>query len=58
LAGSKVRVGMKATGNFRWFRRLPGELGHEALLGDPSTIHASIPRRQKTTKREAGHIEL
>jgi len=26
LAGSQVRVGMEATGNFRWFRRLLGEL--------------------------------
>jgi transposase len=36
LAGRQVRVGMEATGNFRWFRRLLGELGHEALLGDPA----------------------
>ena len=56
LAGSQVRVGMEATGNFRWFRRLLGELGHEALLGDPSAIHAANPRKQKTDKRDARHI--
>jgi transposase len=47
---------MEATGNFRWFRRLLGELGHEALLGDPAKIHASVVRKQKTDKRNARHI--
>jgi len=56
LCGRQVRIGMEATGNFRWFRRLMGELGHEVLLGDPSAIHASIPRRQQTDKRDARHI--
>jgi transposase len=32
------------------------ELGHEFLLGDPSAIHASNPRRQKTDKRDARHL--
>jgi len=35
--------GLEATGNYRWFRRLLAELGHEMLLGDPSAIHASEP---------------
>jgi transposase len=56
LAAGPVRVGMEATGNFRWFRRLLGELGHEALLGDPSRIRASMVRKQKTDKRDARHI--
>jgi transposase len=56
LAGRQVRVGMEATGNFRWFRRLMKELGHEVLLGDASAIRASSPRRQKTDKRDARHI--
>ena len=56
LAGRKVRIGVEATGNFRWFRRLIDELGHEFLLGDPSQIRASNPRRQKTDKRDARHI--
>src|SRR5450759_5796083 len=56
LAGSQVRVGMEATGNFRWFRRLLGQLGHEALLGDPAKIRAASVRKQKTDKRDARHI--
>jgi transposase len=51
-----VRIGVEATGNFRWFRQLLNELGHEFLLGDPSEIRASNPRRQKTDKRDARHI--
>lgn len=51
-----VRIGMEATGNYRWFRRLLGELGHEVLLGDPARIRASMVRKQKTDKRDARHI--
>jgi transposase len=56
LGGAQVRMGVEATSNFRWFRRLLNELGHEFLLGDPSEIRASNPRRQKTDKRDARHI--
>jgi transposase len=56
LSGTEVRVGMEATGSYRWFRRLLAELGQEMLLGDPSAIHATIPRRQQTDKRDARHI--
>ena len=56
LAGRQVRIGLEATGNFAWFRRMLGELGEEMLLGNPSAIHASNPRRQKTDKRDARHI--
>jgi hypothetical protein len=56
LAGRQVRVGAEATGNFRWFRQLMQELGHEFLLGDASAIRAACPRRQKTDKRDARHI--
>ncbi len=56
LAGKPVRIGLEATGNYRWFRCLLAELGHEMLLGDPSAIHATIPRRQQTDKRDARHI--
>jgi transposase len=56
LAGRQVHIGLEATGNYRWFRRLLAELGHEMLLGDPSAIHASNPRKQKTDKRDARHI--
>ena len=56
LAGKKVRIGVEATGNFRWFRQLINELGYEFLLGDPSAIRAASPRKQKTDKRDARHI--
>ena len=56
LAGRAVRIGLEATGNYRWFRGLLAELGQEMLLGDPSAIHATIPRRQQTDKRDARHI--
>jgi transposase len=56
LAGRQVRIGVEATGNFRWFRRLINELGYEFLLGDPSAIRAANPRQQKTDKRDARHI--
>jgi transposase len=56
LAGQPVRIGLEATGNYRWFRSLLAELGQEMLLGDPSAIHATIPRRQQTDKRDARHI--
>ena len=56
LCGMPVRVGVEATGNFRWFRRLLDELGHELVVGDAAAIRASDPRRQKTDKRDARHI--
>src|ERR1035437_2909634 len=56
LPRGQVRIGMEATGNYRWFRRLLGELGQEVLLGDPAAIRASAVRRQKTDKRDAKHI--
>jgi transposase len=56
LLGKQVRIGLEATGNFLWFRRLIQELGFAFLLGNPSAIHAANPRRQKTDKRDARHI--
>jgi transposase len=56
LVGKPVRIGLEATGNYHWFRRLLSELGDEMLLGDASAIHATIPRRQQTDKRDARHI--
>lgn len=56
LAGRQVRVGVEATGNDRWFRKLLSELGYELLIGDASAIHASQPREQRTDKRDARHI--
>lgn len=57
LAGRRVRVGMEATGNDRWFRKLlSGEPCHQLLIGDASAIHAAAPRQQRTDKRDARHI--
>jgi transposase len=56
LAGRKVVVGLEATGNDGWFRKLVGECGHELLVGDASAIHAAAPREQRTDKRDARHI--
>jgi len=56
LAGKGVRIGMEATGSYRWFRRLLSELGHEMVLGNASQIRASCVRKQKTDKRDARHI--
>lgn len=56
LAGRPLHIGLEATGNYGWFRRLLAELDQPMLLGDPSAIHASIPRKQQTDKRDARHI--
>jgi transposase len=56
LAGQGARIGVEATGNYRWFLRLMQELGHEVLVGDATQIRASNPRKQKTDKRDARHI--
>ena len=56
LAGRQVRVGVEATGNDRWFRRLVMDAGYELQVGDASAIHASQPREQRTDKRDARHI--
>jgi hypothetical protein len=56
MVRGQVRIGMEATGNFRWFWSLLGELGHEVPLGNPSAIRASAPRRQKMDKLDARHI--
>jgi transposase len=56
LSPGQVRIGMEATGSYRWFRRLIGELGQEILLGNPAAIRASVVRKQKTDKQDARHI--
>jgi transposase len=56
LGGQTVRIGVEATGNFRWFQRLLSSLGHQLLLGHPSEIRACSPRKQKTDKRDARNI--
>lgn len=51
-----VRVGIEATGNSAWFERLLAELGHELWRGDAAKIRAWYGRKQKTERRDAGHI--
>jgi transposase len=49
-------VGMETVGNSRWFELLLEQLGHELWIGDAAQIRASYVRRQKTDRRDAGHI--
>ena len=49
-------IGMEATGNSQWFVELVEDLGHAVWVGDAAQIRASYVRRQKTDKRDAGHI--
>jgi transposase len=51
-----VLVGMESVGNTLWFERLMEQLGHELWIGDAAQIRASYVRRQKTDRRDAGHI--
>jgi len=49
-------VGIEACGNSEWFRELLQRLGHEVWVGDAAEIRASCVRKQKTDRRDAGHI--
>ena len=49
-------IGMEATGNAQWFVELVEDLGHALWIGDAAQIRASYVRKQKTDKRDAGHI--
>jgi transposase len=51
--GIRVRVGMEATGNSRWFERLLAELGFELSIGDPAEIKAKRVKKQKTDRKGA-----
>ena len=53
LVGEQVRVGMEATGCFRWFQRLLTELGEELWVGDAARIRAAAAHKAKTDKRDA-----
>lgn len=56
LHDQAVRVGMEASGHSLWFERLLAELGYELWTGDPARIRAAEVRKQKTDRRDAGHI--
>lgn len=51
--GQKVRVGMEASGQARWFERLLAELQFELWIGDAAEIRSKRVRKQKTDRRDA-----
>jgi transposase len=54
--GGKVRVGMEASGQARWFERLLAELKIELWIGDAAEIRAKRVRKKKTDREDARHI--
>jgi transposase len=54
--GSPALIGIEACGNSQWFIELLERLGHLVWVGDAAQIRASYVRRQKTDRRDAGHI--
>lgn len=53
---ARALIGIEACGNSQWFIDLLERLGHEVWVGDAAKIRASYVRRQKTDRRDAGHI--
>ena len=51
--GMKVRVGMEASGQARWFERLLAELNFELWIGDAAEIQSKRVRKQKTDREDA-----
>ena len=49
--GTKVRVGIEATGYARWFERLLAELGVELWIGDAAEIGPSESASKRPTAR-------
>ncbi|MGA8223544.1 MAG: IS110 family transposase [Candidatus Acidiferrales bacterium] len=49
----KVRVGMEASGQARWFERLLAELNFELWIGDAAEIRSKRVRKQKTDRQDA-----
>jgi transposase len=49
-------VGVESCGNSQWFLELLERLGHQVWVGDAAQIRASYVRKQKTDRRDAGHI--
>jgi transposase len=51
--GVKVRLGMEASGQARWFERLLAELNFELGIGDAAEIRTRRVRKQKTDRQDA-----
>ncbi len=49
-------IGIEACGNSQRFIELAEQLGHLVWVGDAAQIRASFVRKQKTDRRDAGHI--
>lgn len=49
-------IGIEACENSQWWIELVERLGHVVWVGDAAQIRASYVRRQKTDRRDAGHI--
>jgi transposase len=56
VQAKKVRVGMEASGQARWFERLLGERNIELWIGDATEIARKRERKQKTDRQDAQHI--
>jgi transposase len=56
LRGRDVLVGIEACGYTHWFEQMLEQMGHRYQIGDAAAIRASYVRRQKTDRRDAGHI--
>jgi transposase len=56
VQGMKVRVGMEASGQARWFERVLAELNIELWVGDATEIARKRERKQKTDRQDAQHI--
>jgi transposase len=56
LRGQEVLVGVEACGYTQWFEQMLEGMGHRFQMGDAAAIRASYVRRQKTDRRDAGHI--
>lgn len=54
--GKEVLVGIEACGYTQWFEQMLEGMGHRFQIGDAAAIRASYVRRQKTDRRDAGHI--
>ena len=54
--GEKLRVGMEASGQARWFERLLAELNVELWIVDAAEIRAKRVRKKKTDREDARHI--
>ena len=56
LEGREVLVGIEASGYSQWFEQMLEQMGHRYQIGDAAAIRASYVRKQKTDRRDAGHI--